>query len=66
MRSSVLWGQQGNRIVLYKGVQVFVLTVRAHNDSIVHKASVVAKESHNKHVSDTTIGKGIHKNKDEC
>ena len=35
--------------------------VQAHNDSIVHKASVVENELHNKHVSDTAIGKGFHK-----
>ena len=33
--------------------------VRAHNDSIVHRASVTEKESHNKHVSDTAIDKGF-------
>ena len=33
--------------------------IRAHNDSIIHKASVVEKESYNKHVSDNAIGKGF-------
>ena len=44
--------------ILFRAAQTFAFTymkVRAHNDSNVHKTSVLAKEAHEKDVSETAI-----------